>query len=311
MSKIYELIGATKEELKQLASRIPENYITYQIKKPRSNARRTICAPEPRLKEIQTSIVKNVLYKFKTHRIAHGFVHERDPKTNALEHLGCKLLIKLDLKDFFESIGKDKVITLFQILLKKIAEDITLEDIKILAEICTLKNSLPQGAPTSPAISNLYVASMDTNIYALATARFYKVTRYADDITFSYHNVPIPKRKAVLDLINQVNTIVEAYDLVINRKKTKIRTSAGRLAVTGVVVNSKLNLARKEYKIIRARVHNYHTRKDELDEHGIQVLRGKLEWLNSINPKKAKPLIQKLYSKRLPKPCNTPETTRV
>lgn len=291
---VFELFGTTRDEVLFLTANKRQHYITYHIPKRDGSKKRTINAPQGRLKELQSAFLTNVLYQFAPSTIAHGFVTKRDPKTNALKHVGAKTLIKMDMRDFFGSITTQMVGSSLNLLLKSRFKELELNspDISLLAELLTLDGKLPQGAPSSPTITNLYVLKMDGNLKALARDNDMMVTRYADDITMS-SNVKMPIADMV-KLAHQIGGIVRTMGLHINAQKTRLKTSSSRLSVTGVIVNEKPNLASEKYRLLRAKVHNHVTGKTVLDEHGLQVLGGELEWLRSINPAKATPLLKKL-----------------
>jgi RNA-directed DNA polymerase len=297
---IFHLFGTTKEEVVQLVEDRHLQYISYPIRKRSGKKPRFIDAPCDRLKEIQNEFLKNILYKFRTNSIAHGFVAGRDPKTNASQHVGATCIIKMDLKDFFGSVKEKMVLSTLRALLpKRFADEVTtpmsIDDLVLIAKLLTYKGRVPQGAPTSPALTNLYVLAMDSLLKALAKNSKLTVTRYADDITFSSQEKLGNLQKT--QIIQSTKQICSRFGLRLNHKKTRIRTNASRISVTGVVVNVKPNLAKPKYRTLRARVHNYYTGTLTLDTLELQSLRGQIEWLRSINPSKAQPLLKKLGEK--------------
>jgi len=295
MQDIYSLIGTTKEEVENIVNSIHTYYVSYNIIKNNGKGKRTIDAPQGRLKELQESLLKEVLYKFKCNDIAHGFIKNRSPKTNAEQHLGASCVIKIDLKDFFSSVKREHVHGTLGLCLNtretKICERVSEEDLKLLSALLTRKGRVPQGAPTSPAITNLYALGLDKRLKSLCDRYKLTLTRYADDITISAKYDLNPTQKK--NIITNVARFCSMYGLQVNAAKIKLRYKHSRMSVTGVVVNEKTNMAKPKYRILRAKVHNAYVGKTQLDAKALQELRGELEWLRSLNPEKAAPLIKK------------------
>lgn len=295
---IFEYIGTTKEEIETLLENQNQYFVNYSIRKNDGKRLRFINAPKGRYKALLESILHKVLYKFAPHKIAHGFVFGRGPKTNAEQHLGAATVCKFDLKNFFNSIKSVAVIKLLFFLLSKpkyngILWNATSEDCVLLGKFLCYHGKVPQGAPTSPALSNLVCWRMDQQLFEFTKViPGLTVTRYADDITIS-SSVPLSK-SVVNNLKIQVQNVVAGSQFELQVKKTKVRTNKAKLTVTGIVVNTTLNLDAKKYGILRAQVHNYVTGKTQLTEQEVQQLRGKLAWLDQLNPAKAKPLISRL-----------------
>lgn len=303
MATIYEKFGTTKEEITNIVDNIQRYYISYAIKKRSGKAPRFINAPQGRLLRLQKDFLKHILYKFQASKIAHGFVCGKDPKTNARYHVGATTLVKIDFKNFFGSIRASGIRRLLRTLLRNRFTDVIFseEDFDLLARLVTYRNQVPQGAPTSPTLTNLYVAKLDTGLINIAkNFGSLKVTRYADDITFSGSKKLSEGDKK--GLVKAVESLAGQFGLKLNHKKTRIRSQASRLTVTGVVVNKVPNLPKETYRTLRARVHNVHTGKLALNDHEMQQLRGQLEWLRSINPQKAGPLLKKIGTKKSAKP---------
>lgn len=295
---IFEYIGTTEEEIEKLLENQNQYFVNYSIRKSDGKRLRFINAPKGRYKALLESILRKVLYRFAPHKIAHGFVFGRGPKTNAEQHLGATTICKFDLKNFFNSIKSQAVVKLLYSLLLKpgyngVLWDVSQMDCVLLGKFLCYHGKVPQGAPTSPALSNLICWKMDHKLYEFSSGiPGLTVTRYADDITVSSST---QLSKPAIDHIRaQVQSIVKNSAFELQIKKTKIRTNKARLTVTGIVVNTTLNLDAKKYGILRAQVHNYVTGKTKLTEHEVQQLRGKLAWLDQLNPTKAKPLIARL-----------------
>ncbi len=153
-------------------------YRTFTIYK-RSGKLREISEPLPSLKEIQKWILENILEKCSLHIAAKAYIKGKSIKDNARFHRNQRRVLAVDINDFFHSIDIDRVFKLFVSL--GYAPMVS----ALLAHLCCLKRRLPQGAPTSPAISNIISYSLDDKLYAYAREMGFRYTRYADDITVS------------------------------------------------------------------------------------------------------------------------------
>ncbi len=226
------------------------DYITYRI--PKSNGKiRIINEPNRRLKLCQYEIME-VLKTFPIHDCAHGFVTGRSIVTNAEPHIGQGFVLNIDLKDFFPSVDRSKVEDVFHYLGLTGYENIVLLD-----------NALPQGAPTSPVISNLVMVELDEAMQSLADDYGYAMTRYADDITFS-------GKVFSKTILSKIADLIPKYGFSINHSKTKLLFKSQRMIVTGLVVNEKVNITRNLRRKIRAMKHQ----EDSLTEIEKQWLAG-------------------------------------
>jgi RNA-directed DNA polymerase len=242
-----------------------DRYHKFSISK-KDGSERTIHAPESGLKCIQRclNLVFQVIHKPSDH--AHGFVPGKSILTNALTHTNKNYVYNIDLKDFFASIDQARVWG--RLKGKPFNLDKStgrLELANIIASLCCheaevermdeeknwtilKKNVLPQGAPTSPTLTNIICQQLD--FYLQAAAKRFKVdySRYADDITFSSnHNVYHQNG----EFINEIERIITAQGFHIKQSKTRLQTQEYRQVVTGLTVNKKPNLPRGYKKEIR------------------------------------------------------------
>ena len=290
MQDIYTVLGYDKNTLEIITQDIPRYYITYRIKKRNGKTRR-IDAPQEPLKSIQRAIVDNILYHFKAHPIAHGFVHGKSPRTNAEKHVGKKFIVTLDIKDFFNSIMDFSVNgTLNWLFQQQKLFAYTEEDVNIITNLMCYDSSLPQGAPTSPILSNLVCLGLDKKLSDLATVHNVSITRYADDIAISGDTPNILKLKAT------VYSHIFAYGLRPNKKKTKIRRYYQRQQITGVVVNKKTSIRKEVWRNLRAQLHNLKHSGITITTTNFQQLRGQIEWIRSLNPSRGNQLLQQLLN---------------
>ena len=222
---------------------------------PESGGQRKISAPVKPLKNIQTAI--NILLQsiFVPDGHATGFVLEKSIRDNALIHVGQTCIFNTDLENFFPSITK---LMVRRALHRELGDKLqSNEVINIICRICTVPDSsgievLPQGAPTSPVLSNIVLKSLDKDMSKLAERMECKYSRYADDLTFS-HSKSIRKMSPFWQ--SRIYNIIAKYGLKVNEKKTKTFVPGIRREVTGVVVNDKINVPRSYIKQLRVLLH--------------------------------------------------------
>lgn len=295
---IYEIIAVDKQEILNLSSKIVNEYYSFPIKKS-SGKLRWIDAPSDKLKEVQKQILEKFIYKFRPHPAATGFIKSKSVSYGARQHLNSQVLICFDLKDFFPSIKKSEVISLMSKLFrsyKKRYIDFTFEkdDITAIASILLFKDThLPQGAPTSPALANLYCLEIDSKLQKLAKQYGLSYTRYADDLAFSA-NYKLFKGD-IQEFIKSIKSTIESSScLKLNPKKTRVLYPHHRMMVTGVVVNKKLGVPKPVWRNLRAQLHNLQTSKTGVSLSEWQLIRGKIEWIRSLSKVRGNQLLQAL-----------------
>ena len=228
-----------------------KRYRDFYIAK-KSGGKRHISAPVNGLKSIQTYL--NILLQaiYEPSAYAMGFTHNRSVVDNATIHIGQNYIYNLDIKDFFPSIPQARVwgrlkarpFNLKQSLANVIAG---LCCMKVVTEDCE-KFILPQGAPTSPLLTNAICDKLDYKLSQLARHHGLKYSRYADDITFSsMHNVYQDGSKFLRELIE----VVEEQGFTINESKTRLQKKGCRQEVTGLIISNKVNVTRKYIEDIR------------------------------------------------------------
>lgn len=240
-----------------------------------SGGERKLHAISGELKSLQRMALDKLQTDYPPSPRAHGFVPERSIITNARHHTNKKLVIKLDLLDFFPTIHYGRVVGMFQ----KHPFSFGYEVAKTLAQISCLSQEeagiLPQGGAMSPYIANVICRRMDKRLASVARNHRCNFTRYADDLTFSTNDV---RRLEIPQLITEVSGIVESEGFKVNSEKTRVLRPSDRQIVTGIVVNDGLNVPRKYINSLRAILHN-------MEKEGIeqQLVKGKLFGAN--NPK--------------------------
>lgn len=214
---------------------------------------RTISSPTPKLKIIQRRLADTLNLIYDAPDAVHGFISNRSIATNAKQHVKKKLILKMDLKDFFPAITAERIRGLFA----KNPFNFKGKVLDALTNLVCHDGKLPQGAPTSPILSNMICYRMDKALMQLARKNKLKYTRYADDLVFSS-----TMRSAFSALVNysdngdfaineRLNGIIKSNGFSINNKKTGIFGQGARQVVTGIVVNKKCNFRRSDFCYLR------------------------------------------------------------
>ena len=260
--------------LYSISNNVENNYDVYKIKK-RNGKFRTIHKPNKLLKTIQKNILSNILNNKKISKYARAYHRKISLKDNAKEHVNKKIVLKLDIKDFFESISfLDIYNSAFPI--EYFPKPVGI----LLTYLCTYYDYLPQGAPTSAYISNLVMKDFDEKIGYFCDSNNISYTRYSDDMTFSGDFNPGI-------IISRVRKMLRKLNLELNDNKTCIITNSQKQSVTGIVVNEKMQVSVEYRKKIRQEI--YYIKKFGITSH--------LEFRN-IKVEKVE-YIKKLYGKIL------------
>lgn len=237
----------------QLKSDTPKHYQVFKIKK-KSGGLRVIYAPNKGLLAFQKVLNCIIQSVHQPHAKAYGFVVGKSIVDNANSHIGQQWVYNIDLKDFFPSIPSGRVygrllVPPFNLgnspKRKKIANAIK----ALTTAPFGIENSLvlPQGAPTSPALTNAICDQLDRKLNTLAKKNGLRYSRYADDITFSSNNSRIKAKRFEQEL----RTIIELQNFSINEQKVRLQHRAYRQEVTGIIVNKKSNVNQKYIKQVR------------------------------------------------------------
>jgi RNA-directed DNA polymerase len=243
------------------------HYVQFEIAK-KSGGTRTLSAPHAKLAAAQKWVLTNILAKLPSEDPAHGFVPGRSTVTNASPHAGKDVVVNVDLEAFFPSIRFGRVRAFFRRLgysgavatllallctecpRKKVVYDNT------AYFVATGPRSLPQGACTSPAISNQIARTLDRRLSSLMSKLGFAYTRYADDLTFS---ASPGLREKVPYLLARVRHICDDEGFKLNPKKTRVQRPESRQSVTGLVVNVAPAVPRDVIRRIRAILHRAKT----------------------------------------------------
>lgn len=298
-------------------------YTTFEVAKKRGGAR-TIDAPARKLKAMQRIVATDLTATLgSSSPVAHSFMPGRSVISNALPHVRRATVARIDLKDFFHQINFGRVKGVFQGAPFLLPDDVA----TVLAQLCCYEGRLPQGAPTSPTLSNYVCRSMDAALRRLAKRFKARYTRYSDDLTFSFASVSIDRLPKEMFIVTPdgggrhrvepgllLSEVIKTQGFVINTAKTVGTGRERRQMVTGIVVNDGLKVPGKFTQEVRRALHLW----DELglkaaEDRAIPVLsrkkyvsgahpplpkllRGKLAWLGRVNGR-SDPQYQRLAKK--------------
>lgn len=289
----------------------------YRWVKKRSGGYRLIESPKPLLKAAQDKILREILDAVPAHPAAHGFVRGRSIRTNAVPHVGRRVVLKLDLENFFATVGFSRVVAIFRSLGYSREAAIWLASLTT----STLPNQmappdgsfvraftenalwryrarhLPQGAPTSPALANLSAFALDLRLAGLARVFHAGYTRYADDLTFSGPARFLGSLRVFLPLIRK---IIHGEQFRLHDGKRKVMRDNRQQRVTGVVVNARAGVSRRDFDRLKATLTNCIRRGASTQNHDRHAdfaghLRGRIAHVLHINPMQGQKLLN-LYA---------------
>lgn len=248
---LLTLFQLSERNLYKLTNRPKHYYRTFSIPK-RSGGFRTIEAPTPLLKKIQQQILENFLEPHPVSRFAKAYKKGATLKEMARFHVKQHMVVRIDLTDFFGSLKEASVFRFFR--QQGYSEAVTV----ILTKLTTYKGALPQGAPTSPTLSNILMRKVDEKVGRYCSENKIRYTRYADDLVFS-GNFSIKR------LLAKLHSVLAPQQLRINNKKTRIMRRHSTQMVTGLVVNDKLGIARNTRRKLRQEL--YYSEKFGIESH--------------------------------------------
>lgn len=254
----YRLAGIPYSLLAKLIYPTPRYKSFHLVKK--SGGVRIINAPRKKIKIIQQKTLELLQEHYQNVKSpVHGFVKDKSIVTNAQQHIDKSFIFNIDLEDFFPSIHFGRIQGVFLKKPFEFSHDIA----SVLAHICSKDRILPQGAPTSPIISNLICRRLDSDLQELARKYRATYTRYCDDITFSFSvNRLRDLPKQIVDLsVSQANpstellAIINKHDFKVNSGKVRLEGRSSRMQVTGLTVNEQPNVPRTFVHEIRGMLH--------------------------------------------------------
>lgn len=281
LSSLEQDLGINAKTLYAVSNNLGKHY--RKAKLPKKNGGfRNLSVPDEVLKSIQKRIAEVLLIHMPVSRYAKAYRFGSSTLRNAKHHVGKQVVLKLDILHFFDSIRystvKDKVFP----------EEIYAEPLRILLTmLCYHKDSLPQGAPSSPAITNIILYEFDEQLGQWCREHGIAYTRYCDDMTFSGDFEPS-------EVIRYVRLELKKMGFLLNDQKTRIQRPGQQQAVTGIVVNEKLSISADYRRKLRQDL--YYCRKFGIQEHlqkiGLEIpadtyrmrLLGKVNYVLQVHP---------------------------
>jgi hypothetical protein len=300
------------KRLERLVASEKLRHYRYRWLAKRGGAVRLIEVPKPRLKTLQRRVLHGILDLIPPHAAAHGFRAARGVTTFVAPHVGRRIVLKMDLSNFFPSIAHARVLAVFRTIgypepvakvLTGLCTNTVATDVCLAAPVADGRQHtrmlnaygrahLPQGAPTSPALANLCAFRFDGRLAGLARAAGADYTRYADDLVFSGDEA---LARASDRFHHYVASIALDEGFVVNNRKTRWMRQAARQRAAGVVLNVRPNIARTEFDILKATLHNcvrHGAASQNRDGHADfrAHLAGRIGWVATLNPDRARRL---------------------
>lgn len=239
---LSELIGVSSYLLKDFCNNAYKYYREFEVPKKSGKGFRVICAPKTFLKTVQHWILDYLLHRLVQHDSCYSYRKNKSIKDNAEAHINRKYILCMDIESFFDNIHKEEVFNCF--IKNKMDPNLSI----LLSNIVTLNGSLPQGAPTSPIISNSYLYKFDEDISKYCSDNNLSYSRYADDLTIGSDDYTSLK-----EIEKLIEKSLSVFRLKVNKKKTRIISSNSCQLVTGVTINNgTLRPPRKYRKEVRA-----------------------------------------------------------
>lgn len=281
LSSLTADLGFSGKALYSLSNHTERHYRTAEIPKS-DGAFRQLLIPDPFLMAVQRSILRTLLVWEEISPYATAYRPSGSPRVNARPHVGRCQVLKLDIRKFFDHLYypqvKEKAFP---------AERYSEANRVLLSLLCVYRDVLPQGAPTSPALSNIILKDFDNRIGAWCEERKLVYTRYCDDMTFSGDWDPGEIR-------SQVQAELKPLGLFLNGRKTAVLGPGQRMAVTGLVVNEKLSVPSPYRRKLRQEL--YYCRKYGVSAHLARIgggfdgqaylrrLLGRVRYVLSVDP---------------------------
>ena len=274
------------------------SYRTFELPKAHGGTR-TICSPAEGLYFIQKRILDYVLTpeNLNIRQCVFSYTKDKSAMDMASRHINRDFVVRIDLRHFFDTITFPRILGALTAFPLKIPANWA----TVIARLCTYQGSLPQGAPTSPALSNLVARRMDGELIRFAKENGFRYSRYSDDLVFSANT----RRKLAL-LVERdpitfafvaaepVASIIRSNHFNINESKTKVSFRKNKQIVVGNIVNKKLNVDRKYVRQIRTLLHlaskspadalcaHHKWSGSEKSQDISSVIRGKIEYVRAV-----------------------------
>lgn len=278
----------------------------------RTGGERVITSPKHDLMAAQHWALRNVFEKLPVHGAAHGFLPGRSVATNAAVHAGADLVVKVDIKDFFPTITWKRVKGLLRKagMAEQVATLLSLLVCEAPRQLVELKGkslwvatgapALPQGAPTSPAVTNAICWRMDRRLSGFARKVGFTYTRYADDLAFSYRKAEGKKRVPVGILFEGIKAVLKSEGFVLHPDKTAVLRRGTQQRITGLVVNRAgpgvpaARVPRDVIRNLRAALHNREKGKPGKPDETLAQLKGMAAWIHMTDPKRGAEFLRRV-----------------
>tara|TARA_B100001989_G_C24548689_1_gene472694 strand:- start:3018 stop:4427 length:1410 start_codon:yes stop_codon:yes gene_type:complete len=272
----------------------------------KSGGKRLISAPMQRLKSAQHWLLEHVLEQVAIHPSAHGFRKEHSIVTNAEAHVGAHVVVNIDIENFFPTFHYPRVWGCFRALgyspavstcMTLLCTEPEILEIELDGELWFVQQgsrALPQGAPTSPTLTNILCRRLDKRLAGLARVHEFTYSRYADDMTFSGNdNVDVGK------LLASLRSVLHQEGLKIHPNKTAVYRRGRRREVTGIVVNEKLSVSRKTLRRFRATLFQIEKDGPEGKTWGnggdlFASIQGYANFVHMVDPEKGRAFLQRV-----------------
>jgi RNA-directed DNA polymerase len=307
-------------DLKGLGYKRPQarlEHYHYRVLAKTSGSIRLIEIPKPRLKDLQRRILSAILDRIPSHSAVHGFVKGRSIQTFAAPHVGQRVVLRMDLENFFPSFAGVRVQSFFRTIgypevvadllgglvtnavPRSTWRDMTKQPGYTLGpgELWQVQSMyarphLPQGAPTSPTLANLCGYRLDCRLSGLAQSAGATYTRYADDLAFSGGE---GFAGCVERFAAHVAAILSEEGFTVQHRKTRIMRQSTRQHLAGLVTNQRLNVRRRHFDLLKATLINCvrdspEAQNREAHPHFREHLQGRIAFIESINLEKGKRL---------------------
>jgi hypothetical protein len=291
-------------DLKELANKSHRprlEHYHYRLLPKRDGSVRLIEAPKRRLKSLQRQVLAEILDRIPPHPAVNGFVKGRSIKTFAAPHAGQRVVLRMDLSNFFPTFAAARIHAFFRTLgyPESVADLLTgistnaaprrlFDGLPLESRSLYCRPHLPQGAPASPSLANLCSYRLDCRLSALAASVGANYTRYADDLAFS-GGADFDRRVARFS--THVAAILLDEGFAVNHRKTRMMRPGAAQRLAGLVVNRFPNIPRADFDRLKAILTNcvrFGPASQNLSGHERfrEHLEGRVAFIASINPAK-------------------------
>jgi len=276
LENISSVLGLAPQHLFSLVASSEFSYADAEIPKASGDGTRQIKIPNKALKGAQKLILREILLQVRVDDAAHAYEQGRSVLTACKRLVGCKAIVRVDIADFFPSISFRRVFGLFRSL------DFRDDEAFILSRLTTLEDKLPQGAPTSPKISNIIFRSLDRSLRRLAETWDMEYLRYSDDLFFvNERNFNHP------DFVEKCRAVISGGGFTINDDKTKFYARGVPRKTLGLLTHGEtIAIPGAVRRKMRSAFHNG-SRNIGWGQQNAAILRGMLEWHKLVYGKDA------------------------